>query len=214
MNKVVKFQLAIFAVITAYALFRFISISDISLTLWQRIYWGNIIKDSFLLIAYILISYAVFNIIRFNPKTGPAIIKGSILKKSLYFFIAVFWTTMITRMFSDSFKMIFPFNKLKLYQFADLLDETLGHIFLYIPIIAVYFIGTLLEIERPSKKPLFQLETILLFILSVLGGIGWGLNLTEGNFSALTSLPLMILFLIFTAFIFIKLLNHFLKFLL
>ena len=209
MNKIVKFQLTIFAVITAYALIRFISVSDISLTLWQRIYWGNIIKDSFMLLAYLLISYAVFNIIRFNSTTGPTIIKGAFLKKALYFFIAIFWMTAVTRMFSDSFKMIMPFDKFKLYQFADLLDETLGHIFLYIPIIAVYFIGTLLEIERPSKKPLSQLEIILISLLSILAGIGWGLNLTEGNFSAFTSLPLMLIFLFFTVFIFIK---HQLKF--
>jgi len=204
MNKIVKFQLVIFAVITTYAFIRIIGASDISLTFWQKIYWGNVFKDSFLMIIYILIIYAIFNIIRFNPKTGPTIIKGNVLKKTLYFLIAIFWMTVITRMFSDSFKIIFPFNKFKLYQFADLLDETLGHIFLYVPIIAIYFIGTLLEIERPSKKSLAQLEILLIFILSILAGIGWGLNLTEGNFSAFTSLPLMLIFLIFSAFIFIK----------
>lgn len=196
MNKVVKFQLIIFLLAVFYIFIRFLGISDIPFTLWQKVYWGNIIKDSFFLAASLILSYAILNIIRHNPKSGPTIIPGKTLKRSLYIVLIFWWLAIVTHMVFDSVKIIIPFPWLNIYQFADLLDETISHIFIYLPLIAISLIGTLLEIERPFKLTITKLETWLICLIAPLAGIAWGLNITEGRLSLVTSFPAMIIFLI------------------
>jgi|APSaa5957512622_1039677.scaffolds.fasta_scaffold40978_2 hypothetical protein len=196
MSSTFKSQIALLFTFSCYILIRFIGISDISLNVFQEIYFGNVIKDTFLLLALFILSYTFFNAARKNKKTGPTIINGSKLKLSLYIVLFFGWLSVIAHLIFDSIKLFLPFNWLDIYQFADLLDETISHIFLFLSTISSFFIMSLLEIERPLSKAIKKLEINIMFIINLIIGVFWGLNLSEGNLSIFTSLPTMIIFLV------------------
>lgn len=196
MSSPLKSQLALFIVFTFYIIIRFIGISATPFNLFQEIYLGNIIKDTFLLITVFILSYIFFNQTRKNQKLGPTIILGSKLKKALYITMAFGWLSVVLHLTFDSIKLFLPFEWLSIYQFADLLDETISHIFLFLATIGSFFIISLLEIERPLAKKINQSEINLILIINLITGIFWGLNLSEGRLSLFTSLPAMIIYLL------------------
>jgi hypothetical protein len=201
MNQAVKFQLGLVTIIIVYYLVRLLGISNINFNLWQQIYWGNFIKNSFLLFFTFLLFYQIFNQVRKMPVTGPTIIKGRVLKKILIFVFALGWLAVVTHTIFDSLKILLPLELLPLYQFADLMDETIAHIFIYMPIQLGFIILTLLEVQRPSFSRLTNLDLLILISSSSLTGILWGLNLTEGNYSLFTSLPVVVIYLFFAVFL-------------
>lgn len=195
MSQAVKLQLSLFTIILIYVIVRLIGISGINLNLWQQIYWGNFIKNSLILLITYIVAYLIFNQARLRPKTGPTIIKGSILKKALIIIFSFGWLAIVSHTLFDSLKLLLPFKLLSIYQFADLMDETIAHIFIFVPAILAIFILNLLEIQRPARR-ISKRDTIIISVLSLIIGLVWGLNLSEGNLSLVTSLPLMIAFLI------------------
>lgn len=195
MNKVVKLQLLIFAFFCLYFIIRLIAVSPLQLSVWQSVYWGNIIKDSFGLLISLVLTYYLFNLLRLNHKTGPSIIQGSQLKFGLFFLLGLWWLAIILHLLFDSVKLILPLSQFDFYHWADFLDETISHIFLYVPVVIVSAIGLLLEVERPSQSGLTKLELIIIAGFGLLAGIMFGLNLTEGRLSLQTSFPAMILYL-------------------
>lgn len=190
--RAIKHQLIIFGLFIIYIIIRLIDISDISLTLWQDIYWGNFVKDSLLLIGFFTITYFGLNAVRRQPKIGPRIISSKKLKTILYPSLIIAWLAVVIHAFFDSFKKLLPFKLLPFYQFSNFMDETISHVFMYLPFIAIFLILSFLEIERPLTKSLKKTEIIFLSILSGLIGILWGLNLTEGRLAFVTSFPAML----------------------
>jgi|GEM_PF-6159654 hypothetical protein len=201
MNQAVKFQLGLGAMVIIYYLVRLLGISDHGLNIWQQIYWGNLIRNSFLLLLTFLLFYQIFNQARKMPITGPTLVKGSLLKKLLFIFFGLGWLAVVTHTIFDSLKILLPLELLPLYQFADLMDETIAHLFMHIPIQLGFFLLTLLEIQRPSSTPLVRKNLVILIISSSLTGLLWGLNLSEGNFSIYFSLPTVIIYLIITTYL-------------
>lgn len=200
----IKHQLILFALFSIYIIIRLIGISSFPLTLWQNIYWGGLVKNSFLLLTSFTLTYYILDSIRHRPRSGPKIISGKNLKKILYPALVLSWLAVVTHAFFDSLKILLPFKLLPLYQFADLMDETISHIFMFLPILALFFIVTFLEIERPLPKLLGKKAIILLTCLSLLIGIVWGLNLTEGRLAFVTSFPVMLVYLFLTLYLFKK----------
>ncbi|MFH1280279.1 MAG: hypothetical protein ABII08_01540 [Candidatus Beckwithbacteria bacterium] len=198
MSHTLKSQLAFFSIFSIYIIIRFIGISDISLNVFQQIYLGNILKDTILLIALFLLSYTFFNQARNNTKLGPTIIKGSKLKFSLCIFLGLGWLAVIAHLIFDSIKIFLPFEWLSIYKFADLLDETISHVFMYLSAIGLFFVMSMLEIERPLAKKIKNKEITIIIFISLIAGIFWGLNLSEGRLSLITSLPAMIIYLVIT----------------
>lgn len=196
MSTTLKSQLALFSVWSIYIAIRFIGISNISLNVFQQIYIGNILKDTLLIIALFLLTYIFFNQARSNKKNGPTIIKGSKLKLSLYIVLAFGWLAIVAHLIFDSIKLFLPFEWLPIYKFSDLLDETISHIFMFLSAISAFFIASLLEIERPLAKNIKKLEFKIIIAINIIAGIFWGLNLSEGNLSLVTSLPAMLIYLI------------------
>lgn len=204
MNSVIKQQLFVFSLLLIYIIIRLIGISAIPLSLWQRVYWGNALKNTFLLFSGLSLLFFIINTVRFNARIGPTIIQAKKLKLALFIIVGLGWLATVTQTIFDSLKILLPFKQLFIYQFADLLDETVAHIFLFLPIIAVFFIVSILEIERPLPRPLKRKETILLVCLNAIIGIIWGLNLTEGRLSVVTSLPAMVIYLVLMIYLFSK----------
>jgi len=204
MNQIVKLQLIAFAFFCLYFIFRLVGSSDLPLTIWQHVYWGNAIKDSFFLAFSLIFVYALFNLLRRHPQTGPTIISGPALKTCLYLVIGFWWLAIVLHIIFDSAKIIFPLNQFAFYQFSDLLDETISHIFMYLPFVLVSIIGLFLEIERPFPKALSRQETIIIYIFSLVSGLMWGVNLTEGRLSLITSFPAMLIYLSLTGYLFKK----------
>ncbi len=200
-NQAVKFQLGLFTLVIIYYLIRLLGISDINLNLWQLIYWGNFIKDSLMLFIAFLLAYLIFNKVRLSPKSGPTIIKGRTLKQILFSIFILGWLAVVTHTIFDSLKLFLPFNLLPFYQFADLMDETIAHIFIYLPTQLTIIILALLEAQRPSLSRLNKKDLSILITSSTLIGLFWGLNLSEGNLSLVTSLPTMVIYLYFSLFI-------------
>jgi len=81
------------------------------------------------------------------------------------------------------------------------MDETISHIFIYVPFTVIFLILSFLEIERPLTKSLKKAEIIFISILSGFMGIFWGLNLTEGRLAFATSFPAMLISLILTLYL-------------
>lgn len=204
MNQIVKLQLIAFAFFCLYFAFRFIDISNLPLTVWQQVYWGIVLKDSFFLAFSLIFIYYLFNLLRRHPQTGPTIISAAALKTCLYLVIGFWWLAIVLHLIFDSAKIIFPLNQFAFYQFSDLLDETISHIFMYLPFILVSIIGLFLEIERPFPKALAQKETVIIYIFSFISGLMWGVNLTEGRLSLITSFPAMLIYLSLTFYLFKK----------
>lgn len=204
MNQVVKLQLIAFACFCLYFVSRFIGISNLPLTVWQQVYWGNAIKDSFFLGLSSMLIYYLFNLLRQRQKTGPAIITSHTLKICLYTVFGLLWLAIVSHIIFDSAKIIFPLNQFAFYQFSDLLDETISHIFMYLPFVLISIISLFLEIERPCPKALNQKETIIIYIFSFISGLMWGVNLTEGRLSLITSFPAMLIYLSLTFYLFKK----------
>lgn len=205
MNQIVKFQLIGFTTFFClYFVIRFIGISDVSLTVWQQVYWGNIMKDSFFLVFSLGFIYYLFNLLRRHKKTGPTIVSGPILKTCLYIVFSFWWLAIVLHLVFDSAKIIFPLNQFAFYQLADLLDETISHIFMYLPFVLASVIGLLLEIERPCPKTLTKKETLTIYFFSTLNGLIWGVNLTEGRLSLITSFPAMLIYLLLTFYLYKK----------
>lgn len=205
MNQIVKLQFIAFLFFCFYFITRFIGISNVNFTIWQHIYLGNVIKDSFFLIFSLIFIYYLFNLLRQGRKTGPTIIAGPVLKICLYIVVGFWWLAIVLHIIFDSVKIIFPLNLLAFYQFSDLLDETISHIFMLVPFIFSSAIGLFLEIERPCSKALIFQETIIIYIIGILSGLMWGVNLTEGRLSLITSFPAMLIFLSLTFYLFNKL---------
>ena len=84
------------------------------------------------------------------------------------------------------------------------MDEAISHIFMFLSGIGFFITLSLLEIERPLKQSLNPLQVKVLIFLSFIFGSMLGLNLTEGYFSSITSVPLIICYLIFIYYIFKK----------
>ncbi|KKS80436.1 MAG: hypothetical protein UV54_C0006G0011 [Candidatus Beckwithbacteria bacterium GW2011_GWA2_43_10] len=204
MNQVVRLQLIAFAFFCLYFVFRFIGNNNVPLTIWQQVYWGNVVKDSFFLVFSLIFVYYLFNLLRRHQKTGPTIIAGSSLKIWLYIVIGFWWLAIVLHIIFDSAKIISPFNQFSFYQFSDLLDETISHIFMYLPFVFASIIGLFLEVERPYPKALSRKETIIIYILSLFSGLMWGVNLTEGRLSLITSFPAMLIYLSLTGYLFKK----------
>lgn len=200
MSQAIKLQLGLLAIVISYLIIRLLGISNLNLNLWQQIYWGNFIKNSLLLVITFIVAYLIFNQARLRQKTGPTIIKGSLLKKFLIVVFILGWLAIVTHTIFDSLKILLPFNLLPVYQFADLMDETIAHIFIYVPSTLAIFILNFLEIQRPARR-INKKDITIISILSVIIGLVWGLNLSEGNLSLFTSFPLMIIFLITFSFL-------------
>ncbi len=195
MSQVVKYQLGLLGVIVIYLVIRLLGISNLNLNLWQQIYWGNFIKNSLILLISYTITYKIFNQVRLRPKTGPTIIKGSLLKKALIIVFAFGWLAVVTHTIFDSLKILLPYQLLPIYQFADLMDETIAHIFMFVPVILSLIILNLLEVQRPARR-INKKDITIISLLSIFIGLVWGPNLSEGNLSLYTSFPLMLLFLL------------------
>ena len=194
MKPIIKLNLGLIFLAAAYFFIRLIGISDIPLTIWQQVYYGNVIKNTvFLCISFYLIYY-LFNYLRLNPKTGPTIIPARILKTGLIIFLILIWSAIAIHTVFDSLKIILPFNHLPLYIFSELMDETIAHLFMFLPTIGLFYLAALLEIERPLPVKLNFPEKFLIIITGFILGGFWGLNLSEGRLSLITSLPLMIIF--------------------
>lgn len=204
MNQIVKLQLIAFAFFCLYFIFRLVGLSGLPLTIWQQVYWGNVVKDSFFLAFSLIFAYYLFNLLCRHPKSGPTIISGPTLKICLYLVIGFWWLAIVLHIIFDSAKIIFPLNQFAFYQFSDLLDETISHIFMYLPFVLVSIIGLLLEIERPFPKALSRKETIIIYLFSLIAGLMWGVNLTEGRLSLITSFPAMLIYLSLTGYLFKK----------
>lgn len=204
MNQIVKLQLIAFAFFCLYFIFRFLDISGLSLTVWQQVYWGNMIKDSFFLAFSLIFIYYLFNLLRRRPQIGPTIISSPTLKICLYLVIVFWWLAIVLHIIFDSAKIIFPLNQFAFYRFSDLLDETISHIFMYLSFVLVSLIGLFLEIERPYPKALSRKETIIIYIFSLFSGLMWGFNLTEGRLSLITSFPAMLIYLGLVGYLFRK----------
>ncbi|MDZ7586366.1 MAG: hypothetical protein U0946_01310, partial [Patescibacteria group bacterium] len=205
MNQIVKLQLVVFAFSCLYFVFRFLGISDLPLTVWQQVFWGNMLKGSFFLTFSLFFVYALFNLLRRHSRSGPTIIAGSTLKIWLCCIVGFWWLAIILHIIFDSAKIIFPLNQFAFYQFSDLLDETISHIFMLVPIVLTSIIGLFLEIERPYPKALRSKEIIIIYIFSVFSGLMWGVNLTEGRLSLITSFPAMLIYLSLNFYLFKKL---------
>jgi len=199
----IRHQLILFAFFTLFIITRLIDISNIEFTFWQSI-WVFAVKNSLLLVTFIYLTYSILNSIRHQSRTGPQIISGKNLKKTLYPALLLSWLAVAIHTFFEISKILLPFNLLPFYQFADFMDETIAHIFIYVPLIVLVFIITILEIERPLSVNLKKKELTLLSFLSAIAGLFWGLNLTEGRLSLVTSLPAMIICLIIIGRLFIK----------
>jgi len=199
----IKHQLILFALFSLYIIIRLIGISDIDFTFWQSI-WVFAVKDSLLLLIMIFFTYFILDSIRHRPRIGPRIISGKTLKKILYPALTLSWLAVVIHTFFEAVKILLPFKLLPLYQFADFMDETISHVFMFLPVIIMLFIATFLEIERPLPEVLAKKETIFLSLLSFLSGIIWGLNLTEGRLAFATSLPVMLIYLFSTLYFFKK----------
>ena len=197
----IRYHLILLAIFIAYVIVRLIGISDISLTLWQDIYWGNFVKNSLMLISAFALVYFGFNTVRRQPKIGPRVLSSKKLKLILYPTLILAWSAVVIHAFFDSFKKLLPFKLLPVYQFSDFMDETISHIFIYVPFTVIFLVLSFLEIERPLAKSLKKTEIIFLSILSVLMGIVWGLNLTEGRLAFATSFPAMLISLILTLYL-------------
>lgn len=205
MNQVIKLQLIAFAFFCFYFISRLVVIGNPSLSVWQHIYWGTMIKDSLFLVFSLIFAYSLFNLLRRHQKTGPTIIAGPILKKYLFISLGFGWLAIVLHIIFDSVKVIFPLNQFAFYQFSDFLDETISHIFMLVPIVLISIIGLFLEIERPYPKALKPKEIIIIYIFSVFSGLMWGVNLTEGRLSLLTSFPVMLSYLSLNLYLFNKL---------
>lgn len=201
MSQPVKFQLGLFSIVIIYFIIRLLGISDLDLNLYQQIYYGNFIKDSLMLFVTFSLSFFIFNKARKLPLTGPTIIKGRILKKLLISIYILGWLAVVSHTIFDSIKILLPLNLLSFYQFAETMDETISHIFIFVPTLITFFILTILEIQRPSLKKITKLDIFLLTTSSLLIGLVWGPNLSEGNLSIITSFPIMIFYLLFSIFI-------------
>jgi len=201
--RLIRHQLIFFALFALYIITRLISISDIEFTFWQSI-WVFTVKNSFLLITFIYLTYSILNSIRHQSRTGPQIISGKNLKKTFYPMLLLSWLAVIVHTVFEIFKLLLPFKLLPFYQFSDFMDETIAHIFMYVPWIVMVFIITILEIERPFSVNLKKKELTLLGFLGAIIGLLWGLNLTEGRLSLVTSFPVMIIYLIIISRLFVK----------
>ena len=204
MNQIVKLQLIAFTCFCLYFVSRFIGISNLSLTVWQQVYWGNVLKDSFFLGLSSMLIYYLFNLLRQRQKNGPTIITSHTLKICLYAVFGFLWLAIVLHLIFDSAKIIFPLNQFAFYRFSDLLDETISHIFMYLPFVLISIISLFLEIERPCPKILTQPETIITYIFSFISGLMWGVNLTEGRLSLITSFPAMLIYLGLIVYLFKK----------
>lgn len=191
LGRALRQQLTLYLVFAVYQVFRLLDISHLPLTLWDRVYWGNIIKDSLLLFATGFLVLVVLRLIRQNPIKGPTVIAASKLKMIAYGLMGLFWLAVVIHTLFDSFKLVFPLTALPAYRFADLMDETVSHIFMFMPLIGILYVITFLEIQRPFKKSLSRFLTLLIVVGNFLGGILMGLNLTEGNLTLYTSWPFL-----------------------
>lgn len=198
MNKVVKLLLALIAVSAIYLFLR------LTTGLSENNFLIRLNQITIGLIFSLFFIYLLFNSLRFNPQKGPTIVNSSKLKKYLYVIVGFWWLAIITWLLSDSFKHTIPFNFLKVYQLANLLDETISHIVMFLSIITFSLTGLLLEIERPFLKAISQKELIIIIFLSIPVGIFWGLNLTEGRLSIFTSLPAMLIYIFLSIYLFLK----------
>ena len=108
MSPIVQLNLGALLAIIVYYIIRIIGISDFSMSSWTLIYWGNVVKDSFLLFIFLILSYHFFNLTRHNSKTGPTIIIGRKLKSFLFLTMIVLWSAIIIRMVSDAIKIALP----------------------------------------------------------------------------------------------------------
>jgi len=199
----IRHQLILFALFTLYIITRLIGISNIEFTFWQSI-WTFALKNSLLLIAFIYLAYSILDSIRHQPRIGPQIISGKNLKKIFYPALLLTWLAITVHTVFEIFKLLLPFKLLPFYQFADYMDETISHIFMYVPAVILFFITTSLEIERPLSEFLKKKEIALLSSLSLLFGTIWGLNITEGRLSLITSFPIMLIYIFLTLYFFKK----------
>ena len=188
-----------------------IGIYSPNLSTWSLILWGNVFKDSFLLIILSILFYSYFNYLRYHPKTGITVFKGKYLKTILYILFLTLWLSLIIRMLADSITIALPFTLLSFYKFAVFLDETFSHILSFTSINLIMIVGLFLEIQRPDPKKLSKFELILTTLVAIFSGLFWGIYLTEGRLSLITSFPIMIILLILASFYFTKYKLSFLK---
>ncbi|MFC1627132.1 hypothetical protein ACFL18_01070 [Patescibacteria group bacterium] len=201
MKSQLKIQLGILLLAVGYFLSRLVNPTTLNWSIWQRVYFGNFIKDTGILALSLLLIYYIFNNIRRNPQIGPTIISAVKIKQVLIFGIILSWLAAINHMIFDSLKIIFPFHHLPLYQFANFLDETISHIFMFLPTIIFISLITFFEIQRPEQQKVSNKETWLIIINSIILGIFWGFNLSEGRLSLYTAFPLMIFYFLFFMFL-------------
>ena len=204
MNQIVKAQLAAFVAFCFYYLIRLIGINYQHSSIINYFFWGILIKDSLFLIFYLILVYILFNLLRRSKKTGPTIIPAPKLKTALYIVLGFFWLSIILHILFDPLQLFFPLNQFLIFKIANFLDETISHIFLLTPFVLTTIIALFLEIERPLTKSLSKIDYLIIWPFSLLGGIMWGLNLTEGRLSLFTSFPLSVLYLIIAFYLFKK----------
>ncbi|MFH0943342.1 MAG: hypothetical protein V1810_04165 [Candidatus Beckwithbacteria bacterium] len=204
MNQIIKLQLFAFVAFCLYCLIRLIGVNYQPASVWQYFFWGILIKDSFFLIFSLIFVYYLFNLLRRGQPTGPTIIPGPKLKTVLYLILGFWWLAIILHILFDPLQLLFSLPQFFIYRLANFLDETVSHIFLYSPFVLASFISLFLEIERPCSKALTEIDYLIIWLLSPIAGIMWGLNLTEGRLSLYTSFPLTLLYLTLTLLIFKK----------
>jgi len=204
MNQIVKAQLLAFFVFGLYYLTRLFGVNYHPASVFDYFFWGILIKDSLFLTFSLIFVYILFNLLRRPKPTGPTIIPAPRLKTALYIVLVFWWLAIVLHILFDPLQLFFPLDQFALYKLANFLDETISHIFLYVPFVLISFIALFLEIERPFIKKLTKIDYLLVWPFSLIGGIMWGLNLTEGRLSQFTSFPVSILYLIVSLFIFKK----------
>jgi len=89
--RAIKYHFILFALFIIFIIVRLIGISDTPLTLWQDIYWGNFVKNSFFLIGASALLYFGFNTVRRQPKAGPRVLSSKALKLILYPTLILAW---------------------------------------------------------------------------------------------------------------------------
>jgi hypothetical protein len=198
MNHHLKLQAFTLGLGLVYILMRLFSLLDLPFSPWQQIIFGSYAKDILFLLFCLFLFYAIFNLIRHQPRRGPTLIKGATLKKLLFISLICLWLAIIIHSTFQSLKIALPFTWLAVYRWSEFLDETLAHILMFLPLILLSFVASFLEIERPSPQALTKKELVLMVLLSFIFGIAWGLNLTEGHLSLFTSFPAMLLYLAIT----------------
>ncbi len=103
------------------------------------------------------------------------------------------WMGEIIHFTADTIGNFMPYDPLDpAWRITHFLDEILGHILAYFAIFIMTILGVWLEMNHKNHR-LSSKQSTLLVILAVLSGLGWAIDLIEGEMVK-TFLPLMLIF--------------------